>query len=190
MASDLAEAGIGYTILDDFHFKNAGLTQEQLHGYYVTEDDAQVINVLPGSEPLRYLLPFQPAHETIDYLRGVAESHPGSVVVFGDDGEKFGTWPGTKEHVYDRGWLVQFFRRPAGEQRLAEGDDPVRGDRQRAAARQTVYSRRQLSRDDRVVAAVGKKSTSSRTPSTISMPKALGSKSSRSSAAVTGAISR
>ena len=109
MASDLAEAGIGYTILDDFHFKNAGLTQEQLHGYYVTEDDAQVINVLPGSEPLRYLLPFQPAHETIDYLRGVAESHPGSVVVFGDDGEKFGTWPGTKEHVYDRGWLVQFF---------------------------------------------------------------------------------
>jgi len=109
MASDLAAAGIGYTILDDFHFKNAGLTQEQLHGYYVTEDDARVISVLPGSEPLRYLLPFQPAHETIHYLRGVAEQHPGSVVVFGDDGEKFGTWPGTKEHVYDRGWLVQFF---------------------------------------------------------------------------------
>lgn len=109
MASDLAAAGIGYTILDDFHFKNAGLTQEQLHGYYVTEDDAQVINVLPGSEPLRYLLPFQPAEETIHYLRGVAEQHPGAVVVFGDDGEKFGTWPGTKEHVYDRGWLAQFF---------------------------------------------------------------------------------
>jgi alpha-amylase len=29
--------------------------------------------------------------------------------VFGDDGEKFGTWPGTREHVYDRGWLTQFF---------------------------------------------------------------------------------
>ena len=109
MTSDLAAAGIQYTILDDFHFKNAGLTQEELHGYYVTEDDAKVINVLPGSEPLRYLLPFQPAHETIDYLRGVAEQHPGAVVVFGDDGEKFGTWPGTKEHVYDRGWLAQFF---------------------------------------------------------------------------------
>ncbi len=109
LASDIAEAGISYTILDDFHFKNAGLTQEQLHGYYVTENDSQVINVLPGSEPLRYLLPFQPAHETINYLRGVAESHPGAVVVFGDDGEKFGTWPGTKEHVYDHGWLAQFF---------------------------------------------------------------------------------
>lgn len=109
MASDVAAAGIEYTILDDFHFKNAGLTQEELHGYYVTEDDAQVISVLPGSEPLRYLLPFQPADETISYLRGVAEQHPGAVVVFGDDGEKFGTWPGTKEHVYDRGWLAQFF---------------------------------------------------------------------------------
>ncbi len=28
-----------------------------------------------------------------------------AVVVFGDDGEKFGTWPDTKKHVYDDGWL-------------------------------------------------------------------------------------
>ena len=28
----------------------------------------------------------------------------------GDDGEKFGTWPQTKEHVYDDGWLEQFFQ--------------------------------------------------------------------------------
>jgi hypothetical protein len=29
--------------------------------------------------------------------------------VFGDDGEKFGTWPDTKRHVYDDGWLSRFF---------------------------------------------------------------------------------
>jgi alpha-amylase len=109
LASDLVRAGIGYTVLDDFHFKNAGLSSEQLYGYYVTEDDAQVLNVLPGSERLRYLIPFQDPPETINYLQSVAEAHPGAVVVFGDDGEKFGTWPGTKEHVYDRGWLAQFF---------------------------------------------------------------------------------
>ena len=109
MASNIADAGISYTILDDFHFKNAGLTTEQLHGYYVSEDDGRVLNVLPGSERLRYLIPFQEPHETIDYLRSVAEQHPGAVVVFGDDGEKFGTWPGTKEHVYDHGWLERFF---------------------------------------------------------------------------------
>ncbi len=39
----------------------------------------------------------------------MAEEHPGAVVVFGDDGEKFGTWPETKKHVYDDGWLARFF---------------------------------------------------------------------------------
>ena len=32
-----------------------------------------------------------------------------AVVVFGDDGEKFGTWPDTKQHVYEHGWLRRFF---------------------------------------------------------------------------------
>jgi alpha-amylase len=31
------------------------------------------------------------------------------VVAFGDDGEKFGGWPDTKEHVYANGWLTRFF---------------------------------------------------------------------------------
>ncbi len=31
------------------------------------------------------------------------------MVVFGDDGEKFGTWPETKKHVYENGWLARFF---------------------------------------------------------------------------------
>lgn len=109
LTSDLVRAGMQYTILDDFHFKNAGLLEDQLDGYYVTEDDGAVLKVFPGSERLRYLIPFMPASDTIDYLRSVAERRPGAVMVFGDDGEKFGTWPGTREHVYDRGWLVQFF---------------------------------------------------------------------------------
>jgi len=109
LTADLVQAGISYTVLDDFHFKNAGLSEDQLHGYYVTEEDAQLLNVLPGSERLRYLIPFQSPQESIDYLRRIAEGNPGAVVVFGDDGEKFGVWPGTKDHVYDRGWLTQFF---------------------------------------------------------------------------------
>ena len=40
----------------------------------------------------------------------LAAQCPGSVVVFGDDGEKFGTWPNTKEHVYQNGWLERFFQ--------------------------------------------------------------------------------
>ena len=109
LTSDLAEAGIKYTVLDDFHFKNAGLTDEQLYGYYLTEDDGRVVSIFPGSEPLRYTIPFQQPQATIDYLRGIAERRTGAVVVFGDDGEKFGVWPETKKHVYDHGWLQQFF---------------------------------------------------------------------------------
>jgi 4-alpha-glucanotransferase len=109
LSSDLAKAGMRYTVLDDFHFKNAGLTEEQLHGYYLTEDDGRVLSIFPGSEPLRYTIPFQEPRATIDYLRGIAERRAGAVVVFGDDGEKFGVWPETKQHVYDNGWLSQFF---------------------------------------------------------------------------------
>ncbi|HEX4130893.1 MAG TPA: alpha-amylase/4-alpha-glucanotransferase domain-containing protein [Pirellulales bacterium] len=111
LTSDLALAGVEYTILDDFHFKCAGLTQDQLHGYYVTEDDGRLLSVFPGSERLRYTIPFADPQETIDYLGQIAHDHPGSVVVFGDDGEKFGTWPDTKKHVYEHGWLRQFFDR-------------------------------------------------------------------------------
>ncbi|MFV1966509.1 MAG: alpha-amylase/4-alpha-glucanotransferase domain-containing protein [Pirellulaceae bacterium] len=109
LTSDLSAAGVRYTVLDDFHFKNAGLTDEKLHGYFLTEDNGEVLRVFPGSERLRYLIPFGQPHETTAYLREIAERHPDSVVVFGDDGEKFGTWPETKKHVYDDGWLRRFF---------------------------------------------------------------------------------
>jgi len=109
LAADLSRAGIDYTVLDDFHFKNAGLDQEQLYGYYVTEDDGRTVAVFPGSERLRYLIPFADPQESIDYLRDIAHRHENAVVVFGDDGEKFGTWPDTKQHVYDNGWLKRFF---------------------------------------------------------------------------------
>ena len=109
LTADLVDANIKYTVLDDRHFRNAGLGDEQLHGYYVTEDDGRLLSVFPGSEKLRYTIPFADPHETIEHLRWIARLHPHSVVVFGDDGEKFGTWPETAKHVYEDGWLRHFF---------------------------------------------------------------------------------
>jgi alpha-amylase len=80
-----------------------------LYGYYLTEDDGQTLHVLPGSEPLRYMIPFQSPQETIAYLGRISEKQSDAFVVFGDDGEKFGTWPETKQHVYESGWLRNFF---------------------------------------------------------------------------------
>ncbi len=109
LTSDIAAADIKYTVLDDYHFSNAGMDKESLHGFFVTEDQGRLLTVFPGSEKLRYLIPFRPAAETIDYLRKVSEEHPGATIVFGDDGEKFGTWPNTHQHVYQDGWLVEMF---------------------------------------------------------------------------------
>ena len=105
MTRDIVDAGIRYTLVDDFHFKNAGLPPDELYGYYLTEDDGRMLSVFPGSEPLRYLIPFREPEETIAYFGRVSDKHPGAVLVFGDDGEKFGTWPDTKRHVYENGWL-------------------------------------------------------------------------------------
>ena len=109
LASDLVDAGIEYTVLDDFHFKNAGLSDSQLTGYLLTEDQGRVLSVFPGSERLRYLIPFGSPRQTIDHLAEMSEKQAGAIAVFADDGEKFGTWPGTKRHVYDDGWLGRFF---------------------------------------------------------------------------------
>jgi alpha-amylase/alpha-mannosidase (GH57 family) len=110
LTGSLHEAGIQYTVLDDFHFRRAGLTNEELMGYFVVEDEGRIVRVFPGSEQLRYLIPFAEPEKTIEHCRLLAERNPGSVVVFGDDGEKFGTWPKTKEHVYQNGWLRNFFQ--------------------------------------------------------------------------------
>jgi len=106
---DLVDAGIEYTVLDDFHFKAAGLTDSQLTGHFITEDQGKSLSVFPGSERLRYTIPFAAPEQTLEYLAKIAEGHPNSIAVFGDDGEKFGTWPETKKYVYDDGWLVRFF---------------------------------------------------------------------------------
>lgn len=109
LTKDIARAGMEFTLLDDFHFKAAGWQQNDLYGGYLTEEDGSLLQVFPGSERLRYLLPFADPQDTIEFAREVAKREPGAVLVFGDDGEKFGTWPNTKQHVYEDGWLRNFF---------------------------------------------------------------------------------
>ncbi len=108
-AADLIDAGVEYILLDDAHFRAAGIPTEDLHGYYFTEDAGRKLCLFPGSERLRYLLPYADPHEIIEHCRQVAEKQPGAVLTFGDDGEKFGVWPGSWDHVYTNGWMRRFF---------------------------------------------------------------------------------
>ncbi len=107
-AGDIAAAGLQYTIIDDYHFRCAGIPQNELTGYYVTEDEGRLLFIFPDSEKLRYLVPFSKPEECIDYLREIAAKYDNPVIVFGDDGEKFGSWPETHQHVYIDGWLRKF----------------------------------------------------------------------------------
>ncbi len=107
LTADLAEAGIRYALVDDRHFLVSGFARERLHAPFRTESGGRSIGLIPIDERLRYLVPFKPPADTVTYLRRLREAGA-PLAVLADDGEKFGGWPGTKEWVYDRGWLSQF----------------------------------------------------------------------------------
>ncbi|MBI5827269.1 MAG: DUF1926 domain-containing protein [Deltaproteobacteria bacterium] len=110
LPTTLKKAGMEYILVDDYHFIKSGLTREELGGYYVTEDQGNVIKVFPGSEALRYLIPFKPVDALEAHLRGLKGFlKRGDAAIYGDDGEKFGVWPGTAKWVFDEGWLEGFF---------------------------------------------------------------------------------
>lgn len=116
LARVLADAGVKYTILDDFHFKAVGLRDQDLLGYFITEDQGRLLRMFPIRESLRYAIPFREPEETVNLLlSNVSRDFP-RTIVYADDGEKFGVWPKTKEHVYQNGWLLRFLK--AIEKRL------------------------------------------------------------------------
>ena len=109
----LREAGITWTILDDIHFKNVGLEESDLYGYYATEDQSSVLKVYATSQLMRYTIPWRPVRETIDNLRALATPDGSRIAVMGDDGEKFGSWPETGPYCWGAdghsGWVDEFF---------------------------------------------------------------------------------
>ena len=115
LAKPLAEAGVQYTIVDDTHFKYVGLEDEHLFGYYVTEEQGTTLKIFGTSKHLRYTIPWASVEEVIAWLRGQADESGRKVAVMGDDGEKFGLWPGTYDYCWlsqrgRQGWIEEFFQ--------------------------------------------------------------------------------
>jgi alpha-amylase len=130
IAEDLATAGVQFVLVDDRHFRVTGFTQDELHRHFMSESGGKVIRIFPIDEKLRYLVPFRPPVELAEYFRALrARGH--SLAVLGDDGEKFGGWPGTRQWLYDEGWLDSFLGtmrelRDRGEVHLTRFDDAIR----------------------------------------------------------------
>lgn len=109
LAKVIAQAGVEYTIVDDAHFLLAGLREDDLTGVFITEEEGVSLKIFPSSKRLRYLIPWQSVGDVIAYLRRVAGS-ASPILLMGDDGEKFGLWPGTYAHCWEQGWVEAFFR--------------------------------------------------------------------------------
>jgi len=109
LVTDLAAAGVEYTFIDDSLFKAAGLDGDALHGYYLTEDLGRAIKIFPICERLRYLIPFHDPGQVLDYFVSRRPDQGAIGVLYGDDGEKFGMWPGTHRLVWDERWMDRFF---------------------------------------------------------------------------------
>lgn len=129
LAADLHEAGIRFALVDDRHFLASGFPRDALHAPFRTEHNGRPVDLFPIDERLRYLVPFQPPDETVAYLRALRERGL-RLAVLADDGEKFGGWPGTREWVYESGWIERFFdamrgAMDAGEVVLSRFDDAL-----------------------------------------------------------------
>ena len=110
----LSQAGIRYTVLDDAHFEKTGINSP-VTGYYtanggpcLTGRQAYAVDLFSSMKTLRYLMPFRDARDAMRHIRSL-KTGPERAVVFADDIEKFGMWPGTARWVYGERWLDRFF---------------------------------------------------------------------------------
>ena len=104
----LADSGIKYVTVDDYHFLCAGKNLAELTGYYSTEESGTRLDLFPISEQLRYRIPFSTAPDAIGYLESLATDDGASAAIYFDDIEKLGIWPETYAWVYEKEWLKQF----------------------------------------------------------------------------------
>ncbi|MEO6097292.1 MAG: alpha-amylase/4-alpha-glucanotransferase domain-containing protein [Fibrobacteria bacterium] len=116
LVKPISEAGLEYVLLDGSHFKMVGKTDAQMDGYFLSEDQGHTIKLFPIHDVVRDYVPFRSVEEVTDTLLKLEKDRDPNAsgelqVVFGDDGEKFGDWPGTHNHVYTDRWLHRFFEK-------------------------------------------------------------------------------
>ena len=106
LAKDLAAAGYEWTVLDDNHLRAASIKEDEMWTSFTTDDRGLRLTVFGTEQGLRYRIPFRPVEDVIGYLRERATQDGGNVGMMGDDGEKFGSWPGTYEYCWSREYWV------------------------------------------------------------------------------------
>ena len=106
LPSVLSEAGVSWAVVDDIHLKRAGDTD--LFRPCITEDSGTTLKLFGSNRELRYMIPFSPVESVMEKLKEI-DNTGAELIFYGDDGEKFGVWPGTHKLCYEERWLDRFF---------------------------------------------------------------------------------
>lgn len=107
MPSILEGTGVEYAVVDDNHLALAGLSPGDCRRPWLTEDSGVPLRLLGSMKLLRYAIPFHGVRDVMSMLKEMAERGD-PLAFYGDDGEKFGVWPGTRDLCYEQGWLEEF----------------------------------------------------------------------------------
>jgi alpha-amylase len=105
----LSAAGVRYTVVDDTIFNSVGIPTKDCFCPFFVESRGYCVAVFPMLRKLRYLIPFEDPGSSLRFLRKQLHHSTGNIVVYADDGEKFGAWPNTYQLVYQKKWLRSFF---------------------------------------------------------------------------------
>ncbi|MDD5438938.1 MAG: DUF1926 domain-containing protein [Candidatus Omnitrophica bacterium] len=98
--------GLQYTVVDEYHLRTAGVKGTSINGYYVLGNG---FKIFAADKKLRYIMPFSRIKDIVGHFTRLSAEDAEALMVFADDGEKFGFWPHTYAWVYKKKWLEQFF---------------------------------------------------------------------------------
>ena len=108
LAGIFNDLGVKYTVLDDYHLKQARVSADRFFGHHSIKG-AGDFSIFAAIKKLRYTMPFRDLQVTMDFFDKLRGKENVECVTFADDGEKFGFWPYTYDWVYKKGWLDKFF---------------------------------------------------------------------------------
>jgi len=109
----LADAGIEYVLVDDYVLRRAALSEEACFYAYSVEAEQRRLTLLPINQQFRYLTPWKPPEEALQYLQAHARPEGARIIVGMGDVEKYGEWGRDRE--YGIRWLTSFFKLLAKE---------------------------------------------------------------------------
>jgi|GEM_PF-465599 len=111
LASSFHRAGIRYTILNHERFMQAGVSEANLFGHYMTEHEGKALAVLPNNPTGLRLMPYGSLDELFAFYRRLANRGESLALTVSDHAERWGVWQNSHDKVIASGYFSQWLER-------------------------------------------------------------------------------